>query len=55
MVIPWVGYSLNELIQQVEPFGNALRRVRHRGRFQRHAGPGRADTALAIHRGVASG
>ena len=23
MVIPWVGYSLNELIQRVEPLGNA--------------------------------
>ena len=23
MVIPWVGYSLSELIKQVEPTGNA--------------------------------
>ena len=33
MVIPWVGYSLAELIKQVEPTGQRqVRRVRHAGR-----------------------
>ena len=56
MVIPWVGYSLAELIKRVEPMGSAkVRGVCDAGRQGHHALCGLARARLALCGGPAHG
>ena len=49
IVVPWVGYSLSKLLQQVQPLGEGeVRGVHYNPRSQANAGAEDAGPGLAI-------